>query len=111
MNQPRMLHIFLILKVLNEIFARNLDTDFRKNASNIVEQHRSALQDDSLLSALLHPWVLRTCLDLVQENIFTHNIKIVEVGACRGNLFPKFVTLLNSRPLTQVIYIYSIYIF
>lgn len=88
--------------MLIAIFAVKLDANFKTNVENVVEQNVTALYDDSLLSALLNPRIIKTCLDLVQENITAPKIKVVEVGASRGNLFTKFMPLLNSQPLTTV---------
>lgn len=91
-----------LLKVLSSIFATKVDTNFKTNVENLLEQGVPALHDDSLLGALQQSRILKTVLDLVQENITSRKIKIVEAGAVHGNLYTKFVPLLNSQLLTQV---------
>lgn len=91
-----------LLKVLRSIFTTKVDNDFKTNIENILEQSFADLHNDSLLAALLNGRIIKTCLDLVQENITSRKIKIVEAGATRGNLYPKFVSLLNAQLLTQV---------
>lgn len=91
-----------LLKVLDVIFNFEIDPDFTKNAVEAVNLHIKELQQDGLLGILFSKAVLRTCLDIVQENISSRKIKVVEADAARGNLSPLVVDIYNSQLLTQV---------
>lgn len=92
----------IFYQVLVTVFNTTANTDFRSNAYKIVKENLASLQEDSLLSALCHPRVLRTCLDLIQENISSSRINIVEAGASHGRMFSQLIPIVNSQLLNEV---------
>ncbi len=57
-----------------------------------------------LIKALLKGTQLKTCLDIVWENVLSPKLKVVELGAATGRMYTRVIPLLNSQPTTQLDY-------
>lgn len=66
--------------ILAEICRLELNGNLHSELQQVVIREKMHFQNDPLLSGLLDSAELRTCLDVVLENMISRRIKIVEVS-------------------------------
>ncbi|NWV97535.1 FAS synthase, partial [Machaerirhynchus nigripectus] len=91
--------------ILAEICRLELNGNLHSELQQVVIREKMHFQKDPLLSGLLDSAELKTCLDVVLENMISHRMKIVEANAGSGQLFSRVKSILNTQPLLQVDYI------
>lgn len=65
--------------ILAEICRLELNGNLYSELEQVVAREKLHLQEDSLLNGLLDFAELKTCVDVVLENITSHKMKIIEV--------------------------------
>ena len=95
-----------LARAVDALFKLPHDDKFAENAKDVIESHREELSTDRLLAALTtSERSLKTCLDVVLENSSSMvKLKVVEVGANRGQLYQSVIPQLNTQPLLNIAY-------
>uniref|UniRef100_A0A670XYR8 Fatty acid synthase n=1 Tax=Pseudonaja textilis TaxID=8673 RepID=A0A670XYR8_PSETE len=90
--------------ILAEICRLELNGNLYSELEQVVAREKLHLQEDALLNGLLDCAELKTCVDVVLENITSHKMKIVEALAGDGHLFSRVTSILNTQPMLQLDY-------
>ncbi|XP_063149333.1 fatty acid synthase [Candoia aspera] len=90
--------------ILAEICRLELNGNLYSELEQVVAREKLHLQEDSLLNGLLDCAELKTCVDVVLENITSHKMKIIEALAGDGRLFSRVISILNTQPMLQIDY-------
>ncbi|XP_070596224.1 fatty acid synthase [Erythrolamprus reginae] len=90
--------------ILTEICRLELNGNLYSELEQVVAREKLHLQEDSLLNGLLDCAELKSCVDVVLENITSHKMKIIEALAGDGHLFSRVTSILNTQPMLQLDY-------
>ncbi|KAM6473364.1 fatty acid synthase isoform 2-T2 [Liasis olivaceus] len=90
--------------ILAEICRLELNGNLYSELEQVVAREKLHLQEDSLLNGLLDCAELKTCVDVVLENITSHKMKIIEALTGDGHLFSRVTSILNTQPMLQLDY-------
>ena len=92
-----------LIRVLKSIFEPAAEEDFVEHVKKMLAENKQELVSDQLLSALLCERTLKTSLDVALENSTSlTKMKVVEIGASEGHMFPKVIKYLNSQPMLSI---------
>ncbi|XP_055874982.1 fatty acid synthase-like [Biomphalaria glabrata] len=92
-----------LAQALHKIFTLPA-TNLKENVHNIVQSLHSELLSDRLLSSLSSPEVLKSCVDIVIDNVMTSRVTVFEAGAAQSSLYRKVIPIIKSQPLLNVTY-------
>lgn len=92
----------MLMKVPN---SSSLKSD---NLEHLLSTFELELSVDQLLTYIYSQGALKSCLDIVLENLFKNKIKIVEIDATQKNFSQRIISSFESHPIVTTDYIRTV---
>ncbi|XP_054762953.2 fatty acid synthase-like [Lytechinus pictus] len=87
------------LKALQKIVQLETKDSILKDVLEILEE---GCRDDVLMRGLVQGKHFKNALDVVWENTRSLKMKLLEIGALSGKLYPRAISCLHSQPTTEL---------